>query len=664
MRTTIRGTAALAATLAITLAVIVVAGLALRGVRLDLTEHSVYTLSAATRDLLRGIDEEIDVTVYFSEAATEGMPELRTYAERVREVVREMAGVSGGRIRVHDADPAPFSEEEDAATAAGLVARPTGFAGDSIYFGIVGRNAEGRTETLAYLAPEREQFLEYELARLLYLLDREKSPAVGLVTELPVSASFDFNTGRQTGGFMSVAQLEQLFDVRRPVLGEDGALDDIDVLLLVHPKGLSPRALYQVDQFVLGGGRLLAFVDPHAEADTQVFSPMMPPMPAENSASDLGGLLAAWGVGFDNTQVVADATYALTVSVGPNAAPVRHLGMLGIDEQGIAAADVVTAPLRLVNVSSAGALVTQQGATTRLEPLLQSSAQASLMAAERFKMLADPGSLQADFKASGERYVLAARVSGPAKTAFPDGEPPAEAAAPAAAGEQPSDAVPPPAAGSALGAGESAAPGADGPAAAAGQADADAAAPVPHVHRADGDISVILVADSDLLGDLLWVRVQEFLGQRIATPWASNGDLLVNAVDHLTGSTALVNVRSRAGFQRPFTRVQALLRTADERMVRQQLALQQELEATEKRLLDLEGARDKSDGPGLTAEQEAELAQFTQQKLEIRRKLRQVQRELTLDIESLGRTLKLINVLAVPALLVAVGLLFALRRRA
>lgn len=685
----LRGTFGLIATAVVTVAVIVLASVALRGARVDLTENNIYTLAPATHELLAAIDEDIEISLYFSQSLTEGMPDLRTYAARVRDVLAEMSAVANGRLKLRDADPAPFSEEEDAATAAGLAAQPSGFAGDSIYFGIVGKNAEGRTETIAYLTPEREQFLEYELARLVFLLDREKSPVIGLVTDLPVSANFDFNTGRRTGGMVSITQLEQTFDVRRPPLGEADALDDVDVLLLLHPKGLSPQALYQIDQFVLGGGRLAAFIDPHAEADTQTFGPGMPPMPAENTASDLGGLLAAWGVEFDNKQVVADAGLALTVSMGSNAAPVRHLGILGIDSQGIDPADVVTAQLQLVNVASAGALRPKSDATTTLRPLLTSSDSAALMAADRFKLLTDPGSLQADFKPTGERYVLAGRVSGTAKSAFPDGPPaadanaatppptpsnadaqlaPEESAGGVADGDEAATAVP---AASTVSANTGESPDTAmsddrGVAVAPDSAAADVAtspAKPPHVHRAEGDLNVLLVADTDILGDLLWVRVQEFLGQRIATPWANNGDLLINAIDHLTGSTALVNVRSRAAFQRPFTRVQEMLRSADERMVEQQQTLQTELAATEQRLVELERTRDQSDGPGLTDEQKSELASFTQQKLDIRKRLRQVQRELTLDIERLGTQLKLINILAVPLLLTVVGLLFAFRRR-
>jgi ABC-type uncharacterized transport system involved in gliding motility auxiliary subunit len=339
--------------------------------------------------------------------------------------------------------------------------------------------------------------------------------------------------------------------------------------------------------------------------------------PPANPSSDLRQLLTAWGVRYDPAQVVADARYAMTVTMSADGPPVRHLGILTLEGDALDREDIVTAQLERLNFASAGALAPIRGATTKFLPLVRSSTDAALLDAERFRMLVDPTALADGFTPAGRALTLVARVTGPARSAFPGG-------LPAAAGRTP-------AAGNAL--------------------------------RSNGTINVMVVADTDVLTDLMWVQSDDFFGQAVARPWAGNGDMLLNAVENLTGNAALASIRGRARYQRPFTRVQELMRRADERMVEQGRALERQLGATEAKLAELERAGQGGDGTGLTPAQQAEIERFQAEKLTIRKRLRQVQRELTVDIDRLGDTLKLLNILAVPALLTLVLLGWQLRRR-
>lgn len=606
----------------------------LRGARADLTGNKLYTLSEGTRNILGSIKEPINLYLFFSDKASADIPQLRTYYQRVREMLEEMAARSGGKLKLEVIDPLPFSEEEDRASAFGLQAVPADAAGNQIYFGLAGTNATDGEQVIPFLQPDKEALLEYDVAKLVHTLSNPKKPVIGLLSGLDIGVGFDPQTQQMRQGWAIDMQWRQLFDVR-PV--DPSALakvdDDIDVLVLVQPKQLSEDAQYAIDQFVLRGGRLLAFVDPSAEMDRPPMDPNNPQaaqmaMLADKS-SDLPRLFKGWGVQYDPGKVVLDRGRAQMIGMMPGAPPVRHPAVLGLTREDIAENDVITANLDTINVFSAGslALAGQDGAKDAaadggdkaaqagsagltLTPLLQTSDEATLVDGERLRMLFDPRELYSDYPEQGRRYVIAARLSGKFKSAFPDRK---EAG---------------------------------------------------HLAESKDAGQVVLVADTDLLSDMTWVQMQNFFGQRVMTPFAGNGDFAVNAVDNLGGSSDLISVRGRAVSQRPFTRVEELRRHADESFRNKEKELQQELAETERKLTELQSAKGSQESAMLLSdEQKAELDQFVERKLEIRKELRQVRRQLDAEIEALGTRLKFVNIVLVPLLITAVALAFAWRRR-
>ena len=587
-------------------ALVAISGIALRGARLDLTQNRLYTLSEGTRHIIEKVDEPIHLYLFFSKQAARDMPALQTYAQRVRELLEEISARSHGKVLLDVIDPQPFSEAEDRAGAFGLQSVPVGKAGASLFFGLAGTNATDGQTIIPFFQPDKEAFLEYDIAKLISDLSTSKHPVLALWSGVPMAPGYDTASGQASDGWVIDNELNQLFELRRlqPPLTE--IAKDVDALVLVHPKDLADDALYAIDQFVLRGGRLLVFVDPYSEADVGIADPSAM---FESHSSDLHRLFAAWGLQYDPTSVVLDARYALQVQPQADQPPVRHPGILGLSRAALNQDDIVSAQLNVVNLSSAGALALSDDSALTMEPLAQSSDQAGTVAAERVKFLPDPESLFQDLKPSGERYVLAARLSGPLKSAFPER----------------------------AGAG--------------------------HLSEGKADGSIIVVADTDLLADRMWVQVQNFFGQRVFNPFAGNGDLVVNAVDNLVGSSDLIAVRTRAGSSRPFERVEELKRHADERFRNKERELQAQLTETERRLGELQGQND-NDGKGvlLTPEQQAELQRFQEQKLRIRKDLRDVQLGLNQNIEALGMRLKLINILGMPLLITLVALAFALLR--
>jgi ABC-type uncharacterized transport system involved in gliding motility auxiliary subunit len=589
-----------------------------RGWRLDLTENGLYTTAEGTDRILKGLKEPVNLYFFYTEKTAAQLPQLRTYGTRVREFLQELQARSNGKLRLHIIDPQPFSEEEDRAAELGIRGAPMGTSGQQLYFGLAGTNSTDGRATIEFFDPNKEEFLEYDVVKLIYQLSNPKKPVIGVLSTLPMTPSFDPATGRMREPALIFTQAEQLFDVRHLSSTATSIDQDVNVLVLVHPKNLSPATQYAIDQYALRGGHIVAFVDPMAEADQSGADPQNPMagMFADKS-SDPGPLLKAWGVEFNPNEVLADMGYALTVSMRQGEAPTRHLGILGLDQSSFNTKDVITSGLSSINVSSTGFVKPVKDATVQFEPLIQSSNQAAPLPSERFRMLFDPATLRDGFKPTGEQYTIAARVTGKVSTAFPNG-PPEGVALPAGTTQLKESAEP---------------------------------------------LNLLVVADTDLLSDFMWVRQTSFFGQRVAQAFAHNGDFVLNALDNLAGSTDLISVRGRATFTRPFTRVEALRKRAEEQFRATEQRLEQELRNTEEKLTQLQSQQDDQSSLILTPEQAQEIERFQQEKLRIRKELRDVRLGLDQDIRRLGSWLKILNIGIVPAALALIALSAAFLRK-
>jgi ABC-type uncharacterized transport system involved in gliding motility auxiliary subunit len=441
-----------------------------------------------------------------------------------------------------------------------------------------------------------------------------------MISGLRMTAGFDPATQGMTQPWIITSQIEQLFDLRDLDTSAETIDEDVDVLMVVHPKELPESTQYAIDQFVMRGGRALIFVDPYAEADAAP-----PPIPGMSmpmgQPSDLNRLLEAWGVRVDTSTVVGDDRYALSVT-GLGNRPVRFLPLIGVDESGLDAEDVITAGLRNINFGFAGHIEVLPEAKAQVTALARSSDLAGTLPVASLAMLQDPQALRDSFVPSGEPYILAARLQGVVPSAFPDGPPPKPDASPSASN-------------------------------------------TAHLSESTESINLVLVADTDLLTDRLWAQQQDFFGQRLTTAFAGNGDFVTNALDNLTGSGDLISIRGRATYTRPFTRVQDLRREAEAQFRLTEQRLQQQLNDTEAKLADLQSNREDRSALILSPEQETELERFRDERLRIRKELRQVQRELDQSIEDLGMQLKIINIGLMPLLITvfSIGLVWLRRQR-
>jgi ABC-type uncharacterized transport system involved in gliding motility auxiliary subunit len=522
-----------------------------------------------------------------------------------------MVARSSGKLHLQVVDPVPYSDDEASAEGNGLTPLSGGSNGERVFFGLVGTTlpadgtpdgAEGKTLSVPFFDPARETFLEYDIAKLLYELNETQKPRIGLISSLPMAG----NPVIGEPAWTVLGQLQQLFSIttldpaKLTRIGKD-----LPVVLLVHPKHLSDDALYALDQYVLGGGHLVVFVDPDAELDSTPFVDASTGVTDDHN-SDLPRLFKAWGVVYDDHKVVLDRSRALKIELGETS--FNHPAMLGLGGQELNRGDAVTASLQQIDLSSAGYFDLAPDATTRLVPLLQTSVDAHVVPVQRvIETASDPSLLLRDYTADNAHYVLAARLRGTLASAFP------ERASPT------------------------------------------------HLAQSAPDAEVILVADTDLLTDRLWVDTQSFLGQPMLNAFASNGDFITNLVDNLSGSSALLSIRGRSTSQRPFTRVQALQSAADQKFLLKKQELERELAETRTRLDELQPARGGRDGQA-SAEQKREIEQFLQRKLAISKELRDVQHQLNAEIDALGLRLKFINIVVVPALVTLLGLLYGWRR--
>ncbi len=601
----------------------------LANVQLDLTQGHLYTLAPGTRQILADLKEPVTLRLFYSRDLGSTVPAYGAYADHVREMLRDYAALSNGKVKLEFYDPEPFSDTEDRAMGYGLQGVPLDQGGSEIYFGLAGTNLEDDERTIPFFQADRERFLEYDLTKLVYELSNPKRPVVGVMSSLPLDGdprSMMMTQGRGPGGqpYASATLLRQTNTVKTVPIDAQVIDPDIQVLLVAEAQNLSPATLYAIDQFVMRGGKLMAMVDPWSEA--MAAAPSQTGMPPEDTHSDLKPLFDAWGIEFDPTKVVGDLNGAWRVRTGGSdrVQAVNYVAWINIRD-GLNHDDPATADLQQVTVASSGFIAKAPKATIDFTPLLTTSDQSGLIPVDEVKM-PDPAKILAGFKPDGGPRVIAARVHGVLKSAF--SEPP-----PLAPGQKRPDNFP------------------------------------AYKAQTDGPANMVVVADSDILEDRFWVRVSDFFGQQEATPFADNGPFVANLIGTLSGSDALIGLRSRGDTNRPFTLVAAMQSQAEAQFRQTQQALQQHLDDVQKQIKSLQSGNGDTAKPDaiITPEQRAAIDAARQDILQTRQKLRAVQLDLNRDISHLENEMRVFTIALVPAVLTVLAITMGLvqrRRRA
>ncbi|BBO89100.1 Gldg family protein [Desulfosarcina ovata] len=603
------------AVLVLLIVVLVNTLLARTTLRWDATEDNLYSLSDGTRTILADMDQDVVIKVFYSKHVPTVPSHIKTFAQRVIDFLSEYEHYGKGRIKVEIYDPKPDSEEEEWAIKYGMkgVSLPSG---DPVYLGLVALSAD-QEAAMPFIDPTQETRLEYDLTRLIARVQTAERMKIAVFSGLPVfgSAPNMMMGGPRQGQapWFFIQELKKTYDL----IQVQAAADTIDpaakLLILFHPKTMSDKLAFAVDQYILGGGNAIVFADPLSLMDD-------PRMGPEGSIPDK--LFKAWGISMPTGKAVADYTFATRLRNRENQVENNPM-WLSVQADGFNGDDLITANLESMLLPVGGAIDILPDGPCTIEPLIHSSPNNELV--DAFSHNQDVSALRRQFKPSGTARNLAVRISGTFKTAFPDGRP-----------------GPP-----------------EGTAEETPQTDPGA----PVLKTGKSPSVVVVVADSDLLYDGYYLSQQNFLGFNISNVFNDNLNFMLNSCEMLTGNPALIGIRSRGTFERPFTRVQALERKAQDRWLDQEQALERQVEATNEKLHMLEQQKDASQRAILSEEQEQEIARFQEEKLKINKELKVVRRNLRAEIEQLGTMVKFINIFLVPILIAMGGIIFAITRK-
>jgi ABC-type uncharacterized transport system involved in gliding motility auxiliary subunit len=585
--------------------------------RIDLTQGKLFTLSEGTRAVLSKLESPVKIRLYFTQGDT-GVPlPIKAYGRRVEDLLQEFRQAGRGKVLVEKLDPQPDSDAEDSATLEGIEAQATP-AGEKFYLGAAVSTLDQKL-ALPMLTPDREPLLEYDLTRAIARATTTSKPVVGVMSALPV---FGMPPSQFTGGQpmepqVFVGELRRDYTVKRVSLGAERIDDDIKVLLVVHPRGIGEPAQYALDQFVLRGGKLIAFLDPNAYFDQM--GGMASMGMGGGTPSSLDRLLKAWGLGFDSGKVVLDMRYL--TGAGARTLPT----LLSLNDNAFDPNDITTARLGSLLMPFAGVFTGKPIEGLSETVLMKTSAYSQLV--DSFSAMTQGEAAIRGFAPSGTEYPLAVRLSGKFKTAFPEGPPKADD---------------------------------KGDKKAAAAKASQAGAPLK---ESAAENAVVLVGDSDFVNDGAAVQIQEIFGQKIVIPRNGNLAFAQALVDQFAGDPALIKLRSRASAARPFTLIRDMEAKAQQAYLGKIKELENNLTQTQEKLSALQKGRGTGAGAILSAEQQAELENFRKKAAETRLVLKEVRRELRADSEALQFWTKVLNIALVPLLVAVAGIVLAIWRR-
>jgi ABC-type uncharacterized transport system involved in gliding motility auxiliary subunit len=596
--------------------------------RVDLTKEKLYTLSKGSKEILDKIDGQVEIRFYCTRGEKEMPMMLKSYAQRVEDLLSEYQQHAGKKLVVKKLDPKPDSEAEDSANLDGVDGQ-TLQSGEQVYLGLA-IEFVGQKVALPFLSPDRERLLEYDLSRAIAGVLTEEKPTVGVMTGLPVFGMPMNPMMAQMGqrpqeAWVFISELKRDFNVEQVETTVDKIEDKYKVLLVMHPKNLSDKTQYAIDQYVLRGGKLIVLADPSALVDSQGGSnPMMGSMPGSSS---LDKLFTAWGVTMESGKVIADMNHSTQLR-GRNGQPEANPTFLSLTEDALNKDDVLTGPLDNLLIPFSGAIGGTPAAGLQQTVLVKSSSNAQMVEGFIAQMAGE--NIVKDFKSGGKELPVAVRLTGKFKTAFPDGKPKEAPAEPAAEGEKKAEEK-----------------------------------PEDSLKESKTENAVIVVADVDWLFDQFCVQVQNFFGQRVVMPVSGNLGFLQSMVEQFAGDSSLIHVRSRATLNRPFTVINKMEADANERFQSKIKELEEGLAETQRKLNELQQQKEKGQQRLiLSPEQQKEIQEFRKKEAEINKQLKEERKKLNREKEALEFKLKVANIAGMPALVALFGIgLFLIKRK-
>ena len=638
------------------------------GTRLDLTEERLHTLSEGTRNMLGDLENKVILNFYFSKELSSAAPAFGNYAKRVRDMLNEMKLAGGGKIVIKEQDPIAFSEIEDEAVEAGLQGAPLDQSGDQAYFGLQVKSGE-ESSVIPFFQSQREKFLEYDLARMIHAVSSSKKKIITIYTGRPLFGDMRrMMAGLPTEAYRIVPELRKRFEVKHMFSLRDLPFEKPDVLIVVHPLKLETDEKYELDQFLLRGGKAIFILDPFNEtaAGTSMPQGQKPPL---NSVVNVQEFLNRWGITISGKFIAADRSIARMVNAGTatRILPAPFVTWLAVPASLMSRNDPVTSELRLLNLQSAGIIEFTKTPGIEVEPLVRTTKDSQEVDVKTQNGRVDVESMAANFKPSGRKFILAARISGEFASIFPDGPPKifedkvkkdklgvASKPLPTAKDTNEGDKT-----------------AAEKRVEEEEKKQQDREKQIAsHLKTSEKPFNVLLVSDADFLENHFWVQVRQFLGQNVLVPTSNNADFVINAVDHFTGNADLISLRSRGTTRRPFSKVNEIRREAEIKYRKAEQNLASKLKMTEKKLGKLRDKQDEkteADNAGRKKTIEIEIKQALNELIVTRQELRNVRLKLNEDINRLETWIRFANIAFMPILVgtfaVGLGIYRTQRRR-
>jgi len=567
----------------------------LSDIRFDLTDNNLYTLSQGTKNIVDSLDKNVKLKVFYSREKMNGVPYMKSYAERVIGLLRQYKNTNDGKIDLQFIDPEPFSVDEDNAVKSGIQPIPINDSGDKLYFGLVASTGDKNSETIGFFNPEREPFLEYDITRIIYKLSHPEQPVVGIISTVPERGNqLQGLLGGYNEDWVIFSQLKNQFEVQKLETDIKKIPDDIDLLMIVHPHDLADDTLYAIDQFVLSGRHALVFVDPYLEVPN-----------SSNITSNLPSLFDSWGIKFHTDKVVADQANSLSVNYRDQDSGIRtvtKLNWLMLQSDYLNPDDIITKGLGQLRVASAGYFTKSSNNDMDVTPLVTTSKNSVAIDTH---LTHSPFSVLDNYissdKSKKQSYVIAERINGIAASAFPD------------------------------------------------------RTNEGHISRSKQPINVIVFGDVDMMRDMFWVRKQNVLNYSYLIPTADNGTFVANALENLSGSNDLISLRSRSTVDRPFEVVKKLRAEAEEKYLNEEKRLEKKLKDTERKLNKIQNTEAGEGSMMLNDEQQKEVDKFRDEMVKTRKQLREVKHDLNKDISHLGAIIKFINIGLLPVIIIGLA---------
>jgi len=598
--------------------------------RWDLTENHLYTLSQGSQRIVQKLDTPVEIRFYYSKDNASTPVYLRTYAQEVEDLLSEFQQASRGKIKIVKLDPKPDSDAEDSARLDGVEGQTVNLS-DKVYLGLAVSCLDAKT-AIPFLSPGRESLLEHAVSRAISGVANPKKAVIGVMSALPVLGRNNpmMMQRRQQGSapWVFAQELKENYTVREVSLTADKIDDDISVLLVCYPKGITDSAQYAIDQFLLRGGKMVALLDPFSFVDFQM-SGQAGMMGGEGFSASLDKLLKAWGINFTSNQVVADPAFATKIQREANVVQ-SDPSVLSLTADAINRSDPLGAATNDVLLPFAGAFLGTPADGLKEEVLISSSEQSSLIDAMTVQMGSD--AVRKALKPAHTRYPLAVRVTGKFKTAFANGKP----AAPPAEPTNP-NATPTP-------------------------TPSTSSTPVP-LKEATNEGVVVLIGDADFAFDTIAGNEQQVLTQTVFSPTNGNLNFIESSVEMLAGDSNLMSIRSRASANRPFLVVNQMEAAAEQHYQSKIDELENSIAQTKQKLAALQNSNPSDQKTVLSPQQQAEIKKFQENEAKLDKELKQVRKDLRQEIDSLQNTLKWINIAAMPLLVTLAGLGFAIFKR-